>query len=183
MAKSLTRLLFLAVTPVVLSACTMVGAVELAPGPTPSPANRGEAPAPHPRPDTEDLATASRVGDRVVQVALEYLGTPYEWGGTDANGFDCSGLIRFAYARNGIQLPRVSSAQLREGWSVEPTFGSLRPGDILGFAARPGGKTSHVGLYVGGGDFIHSSSSGVRISTLSNRYWREHLVAARRIAE
>ena len=179
-----TRFLLLAAAPAVLGACTMVGAVEPVRQPAPTGVERGGvAPAPDSRRDTEAEGATDRVGERVVQVALEYLGTPYEWGGTDANGFDCSGLIQFAYARFGIQLPRVSSDQLRQGWGVDPTFGALRPGDILGFSARPGGKTTHVGLYVGGGDFIHSSSSGVRISTLSNRYWREHLVAARRVAE
>lgn len=119
----------------------------------------------------------------MVDVALESIGTPYEWGGTGANGFDCSGLIQFAYERFGIRLPRTSAGQIRSGFSVDPVPGRLHPGDILGFSDGRGGKTSHVGLYIGADEFIHSGSDGVRISTLRSPHWRERLVAARRIVE
>ncbi len=128
-------------------------------------------------------AVAGAVTERVVDVALASIGTPYEWGGTDANGFDCSGLIQFAYGRLGIPLPRTSSEQLRAGRPVAPETGALRPGDILGFSDDGPGRADHVGLYVGAGEFIHSSSSGVRVSSLWNAYWRDNLVAARRIVE
>ena len=103
------------------------------------------------------------------------------WGGTDANGFDCSGLIQFAYGEFGITLPRVSTAQMQAGSPIDLQPDLLRPGDILGFSLDNPDKTSHVGLYVGGNEFIHSSSSGVRISNIRNPYWVEHLVAVRRI--
>jgi cell wall-associated NlpC family hydrolase len=117
----------------------------------------------------------------VVETALRAMGTPYQWGGTDANGFDCSGLIQFAYAQHGIQMPRVSREQLRSGRAVEPEMGILLPGDVLGFSGEAGGKASHVGLYLGQGDFIHSSPRGVVLSNLDNPYWRQHFIAARRI--
>jgi cell wall-associated NlpC family hydrolase len=117
----------------------------------------------------------------VVETALQVMGSPYRWGGSDTNGFDCSGLIRYAYARHGVRLPRVSSDQLREGRAVALEVDSLLPGDILGFAGEPGGKATHVGLYVGGGQFLHSSPRGVRLSSLGNPYWRRHFTAARRI--
>ena len=104
-------------------------------------------------------------------------------GGTDANGFDCSGLIQFAYGKLGIELPRMSTAQIRAGSPVAAEASQLKPGDILGFSLEDAGKTSHVGLYVGDHEFIHSSSNGVRVSNLLNPYWQEHLVAARRIVE
>jgi cell wall-associated NlpC family hydrolase len=117
----------------------------------------------------------------VVETAFEAIGTPYEWGGSDANGFDCSGLIRYAYGRFGISLPRISRDQLREGSPVELRVHGLFPGDILGFSAVPGGEATHVGLFVGDGQFIHSSSRGVRVSNLRDPYWQRHFVAARRI--
>lgn len=117
----------------------------------------------------------------VVETALGAMGTPYQWGGNDANGFDCSGLIRFAYRQHGIELPRISRDQLREGVPLELDVSVLRPGDVLGFSLEPGGEVSHVGLYVGGGEFIHSSTSGVRVSTFENPYWPLRFVAAARI--
>jgi len=119
----------------------------------------------------------------VVETAFEAIGTPYEWGGTDANGFDCSGLIQYSYGRFGIDLPRISRDQLRMGSSVELTVQALVPGDVLGFSAFVGGEATHVGLYVGDGQFIHSSNSGVRVSDIREPYWQQHFVAARRMIQ
>jgi cell wall-associated NlpC family hydrolase len=122
----------------------------------------------------------------VVRTALDVLGSPYQWGGTAENGFDCSGLIQYAYGRFGIRLPRTSRAQALAGTPVPPTLDSLRPGDILTFAARAGGGVTHVGMYVGEGEFIHSSSTGVRLSRLERSdpegaYWMPRWIGARRI--
>ena len=113
------------------------------------------------------------------------MGTPYVWGGTGDNGFDCSGLIQYAYSEHGIILPRISRDQARYGEYVEPRVGNLQPGDILGFAVT-GGRVSHVGLYVGNGQFIHSSSSGVKLSSLTStdgdsRWYQQRWVVARRV--
>jgi cell wall-associated NlpC family hydrolase len=122
---------------------------------------------------------------QVVNTALDAMGTPYRWGGSDDNGFDCSGLIQYAYAQHGILLPRASRDQIRMGLPVEPRLEALRPGDILGFSVERAGVT-HVGLYVGNGQFIHSASGGVKLSSLTatdpdSRWWQQRLVAARRI--
>ena len=117
----------------------------------------------------------------VVEIAFQAIGTPYQWGGTDANGFDCSGLIRYAYGQLGIELPRISRDQLRMGSPVELQVGALQPGDVLGFSAVVGGEATHVGLYVGDGEFIHSSTRGVRVSDLREPYWQQHFMAARRM--
>jgi cell wall-associated NlpC family hydrolase len=122
-----------------------------------------------------------RITSDVVDTALEAIGTPYVWGGTDQNGFDCSGLIQYAYAQHGIQIPRVSRDQIRAGRDVVPRVEALLPGDILGFTRDLSRSVSHVGLYVGEGRFIHSGSGGVRLSNLTDPYWREHVVAARRM--
>lgn len=139
-----------------------------------------------PRPvDAADWAAARR---RVTDAALEAMGTPYRWGGTDANGFDCSGLIQFAYAEAGLQLPRRSADQARAGREVPRQLDALEPGDILAFSASPGGEVTHVGLYLGEQRFIHSASGGVRIGRLApdeveSRWWVERWVGARRLLE
>jgi cell wall-associated NlpC family hydrolase len=170
------------VLPLSTAACTLVGTGVQPTSPAPplaiEPAVTAAATVPEPAASEHELPAA-----RVVEIALHAIGTPYRWGGTDANGFDCSGLIRFAYAAVGITLPRTSADQLRSGAPVDPAPGHLRAGDVLGFAGGPDGKADHVGLHIGDDEFIHSSSSGVRISSLRNTYWRNTLVSARRFVE
>ena len=121
----------------------------------------------------------------VVETALDAMGTPYQWGGSGENGFDCSGLIQFAFGQHGIILPRISRDQARSGIAVPKATDALAPGDVLTFAVD-GNGVSHVGLYVGDGMFIHSSSQGVRLSSLEaadgdSRWWQARWVGARRV--
>lgn len=124
----------------------------------------------------------------VIATARDAMGQPYRWGGDgDDGGFDCSGLIQYAYAQHGVQLPRTSRDQAREGRAVEKALGALLPGDILTFA-RSGSTISHVGLYLGDGRFIHSASQGVQVSVLSDadpygRWWFRRWKGARRVVE
>jgi cell wall-associated NlpC family hydrolase len=123
----------------------------------------------------------------VVETALGAMGTPYSWGGSSSNGFDCSGLIQYAYRAHGIALPRTSADQAKQGAVVERELSQLAPGDILTFSSGAGGdKVSHVGLYLGGGEFIHSATNGVQKSVLSatdpyGKWWWERWVGARRV--
>ncbi len=168
------------------AACTPVGS-----GPLATPGRRSSIPRealPLPVPAEAEPGSPSgsaendsEIAAGVVETALAAIGTPYSWGGTDANGFDCSGLIQYSYAQFGIALPRVSREQVRFGSSVALDAQALRPGDVLGFSQEVGGPVSHVGLYVGEGRFIHSSSSGVRLSDIREAYWQRHLVDARRM--
>ena len=130
-----------------------------------------------------------RLLDGVIATADSMLGARYRFGGTgeDGRGFDCSGLIQYAYARHGIQLPRTSTQQAGEGRPVDRTLAALAPGDLLTFSSSGRGVT-HVGLYVGGGRFIHSASTGVQTSTLSaddpyGKWWYKRWVGVRRIVE
>ncbi len=122
----------------------------------------------------------------IVKTALDALGSPYLWGGTAANGFDCSGLVQWAYAQHGIRLPRMSRDQAHSGSEVTPDVAALQPGDILLFAAQPGGGVTHVGMYVGNETFVHSSNTGVKLSRLEEQdpagaWWVSRWVGARRV--
>ena len=108
-----------------------------------------------------------------VAVAKSCLGVKYVWGGTTPAGFDCSGLMLYSYDKIGIHLPRTSRAQFRAGAYIAPTrLDLLEPGDLVFFAV--GGdpnRIHHVGMYIGGGDFIHAPETGqlVQISSLNGR--------------
>ncbi|MFI5235061.1 MAG: C40 family peptidase [Gemmatimonadales bacterium] len=124
---------------------------------------------------------------QVVQTASDAMGTPYQWGGTgkDGSGFDCSGLIQWAYGQHGVRLPRVSRDQAREGKEIPKRLDALAPGDILTFS-NSGTFITHVALYVGDGKFIHSANGGVQLSVLSpddsyGRWWWKRWVGVRRI--
>ncbi len=125
---------------------------------------------------------------QVIETAREVMGQPYRWGGDgDDGGFDCSGLIQYAYGEHGVALPRMSREQAKEGRAVKKSLEELRPGDILTFA-RSGSTISHVGLYLGDGQFIHSASRGVQVSALSDadpygRWWFRRWKGARRVVE
>jgi len=138
------------------------------------------------RPPLEVPATITGSAADIVRTALDALGSPYLWGGTAANGFDCSGLVQWAYSRHGVRLPRMSRDQAHSGNEITPLVQALQPGDILLFAAQPGGGVTHVGLYVGEQTFIHSSNTGVKLSRLESQdtdgaWWLNRWVGARRI--
>ena len=140
------------------------------------------------RPPPEVPTTITGNAADVVRTALDAIGTPYVWGGTAANGFDCSGLVQWAYSQHGIRLPRMSRDQARSGSEVPPVVEALQPGDLLLFAAQPGGGVTHVGMYVGQQTFIHSSNTGVKLSRLEGNdpdgaWWIARWVGARRLVQ
>lgn len=116
---------------------------------------------------------------RIVNTAKQYIGAPYVWGGTSPKGFDCSGFVQFVFAKHDVSLPRTSSQQWGVGSWVSRE--NLRPGDLVFFNTN-GQGVSHVGIYIGNGQFIHSSSSrGIMISELSNRYWAPRYIGAKQV--
>lgn len=138
-------------------------------------------------PDAPAGVAGSSLALSAVETALGAMGTPYAWGGSSANGFDCSGLIQYSFAAHGVSLPRTSADQAKQGVAVERNLAALAPGDILTFSSNAGGsQVSHVGLYLGGGEFIHSATNGVQKSTLSatdpyGKWWWNRWVGARRV--
>lgn len=138
------------------------------------PANAAATPAP---------ALGTRI-QTVLQRALALLGTPYRWGGTGTDGFDCSGLVGYVF-RNalGVELPRVSRDLAKSGELVSDRA-MLSPGDLVFFARRARGEVDHVGIYVGDGRFVHAPRTGknVEVSSLDNAYWSDRFVQARRVA-
>ena len=111
----------------------------------------------------------------VVGIAMRYLGVPYVWGGSSPSGFDCSGLVSYVFAQIGVSLPHSSYAQFGIGTPV--SIGELQPGDLVFFTGA-----SHVGIYIGGGQFIHAPHTGdvVKISSLSG-YYSSNFAGARRV--
>lgn len=107
----------------------------------------------------------------VVGIAMRYLGTPYVYGGASPSGFDCSGLVMYAYAQVGVSLPHNTVAQWSYSDSVSVSRSQLQPGDLVFFYGL-----GHVGIYVGGGNFIHAPHTGsvVRIDSLSGSYASEY---------
>lgn len=113
------------------------------------------------------LPTGGSVGARAVRIAIQYLGTPYLWGGADPiMGFDCSGLTMYVYAQLGIRLTHYTGSQFYEGTRVPPW--ALQPGDLVFFEPSSRGP-QHEGMYIGGGRFIQAPHTGdvVKISSLS----------------
>lgn len=118
-------------------------------------------------------------GDKAADTALTMLGRPYKYRGESPSGFDCSGLVRYSYLTAGLDVPHGTSA-LRES-SHPVSTRDMRKGDIL-FFTQLGKKYSHVGIYEGGGRFIHAPSSGktVRMDSIDDPYWKKHFLGARR---
>jgi cell wall-associated NlpC family hydrolase len=116
----------------------------------------------------------------IVRTASQFIGVRYRWGGqSSATGFDCSGLTMAVYRLNGLALPRSSRQQWQAGRPVYP--GQLSKGDLVFFATAGGGRVSHVGIYIGNDKFLHAPSSGrkIRISAMSNKYYKSRYLGAR----
>jgi hypothetical protein len=116
----------------------------------------------------------------IVRTANQFIGIRYRWGGqSSSTGFDCSGLTMVVYRLNGLELPRSSRQQWKAGRPVHP--GQLSKADLVFFATTGGERVSHVGIYIGNNKFLHAPSSGrkIRISSMSNKYYKFRYLGAR----
>jgi cell wall-associated NlpC family hydrolase len=119
-------------------------------------------------------------GAAVANLAQGYVGSRYRWGGTSPAGFDCTGFVQFVYGQFGVSLPHDEAGQLAIGAPVGSD--ELEPGDVLVFANTYRRGLSHVGIYVGAGQFVHAADErhGVTVSDLWDGYWWPRLVGATR---
>jgi cell wall-associated NlpC family hydrolase len=133
-------------------------------------------------------ATSSRsMPSSIVATAARFLGTRYRLGGTSPSAFDCSGFVRYVFARHGVTLPRTAKEQSVAGHSIVVGPDSLRVGDLLFFRTTRG-RASHVAIYAGNGRIIHASSGSRRIryddlGSARGRWFIEHLTSVRRILD
>jgi len=124
-------------------------------------------------------STSAFADSKMDTVIAKTIGTTYKFGGTSTAGFDCSGFTKYVFTKVGLTLPRTSKAQFQVGTAVARN--QLRSGDLIFFNTF-GKGVSHVGIYVGNGKFAQSSSSrGVNISSLSQSYWANRYVGAKRV--
>jgi len=117
---------------------------------------------------------------RAADHALAMVGAPYRYGGIDPEGFDCSGLVQYSFRKIGMSLPRDTRSLRKIGVQID--LDDLAKGDLV-FFDQEGKKSSHVGIYLGGGSFVHAPSTGgkVRADKIHLAYWRKHFTEARRI--
>jgi len=133
---------------------------------------------PAPGPLHSFFERTSKVAAALERDAERFIGVPYVFGGTSPSGFDCSGYTQHVFAMLGIALPRTADAQF---YALHPARGGAAFGDLVFFQTYEPGP-SHVGIYLGGGRFIHSSSHGVMISRLSDSYWSSRYLGAKRVS-
>ena len=131
------------------------------------------------QPPVSSAGSIATPGDKAAAVALQQVGVPYRYGGNSPRGFDCSGLVQYAYGQAGVSVPRTTG-QL---WSSAETVdgGDMRAGDLLFFSVE--GKMSHVGVYVGNRRFVHAPQSGrtVSVASLDSPFYRSALLRAGRV--
>ena len=173
-----------------VAACATSGVV-YTPKPFPMPGGGGPVaipapvPAPTPAPEAHAApATALPVpadGYALSGTALSLRGAPYRVGGVDPAGFDCSGFVRYVYQQHGVAMPREVREQFRVGKTVDRD--RLEPGDLVFFSTVAPGA-SHVGIVIGGDQFVHAPSQRgvVRVENLSSQYWSARYIGAKRVS-
>ncbi|OIK10703.1 hypothetical protein BIV59_13965 [Bacillus sp. MUM 13] len=115
---------------------------------------------------------------KAIKVAKSNLGVKYRYGGTTPSGFDCSGLVKYSYAKAGKTLPRTAADMYEKGSRVS----SLKTGDLMFFAPNRASRPTHVSIYMGSGKMIQAATSkGVSIAATSNSYWKPKFIGAKRI--
>jgi cell wall-associated NlpC family hydrolase len=190
----MARLLVIVVLVSTFAACASSGAVHT-PQPFPMPgAKAGTVAIPAPAPAPVDAGTTadntpgvtpapagSADGYALSGTALSLRGAPYRDGGIDPSGFDCSGFVRYVYEQHGVAVPRQVRDQFRIGKNVDRD--DLEPGDLVFFSTVAPGA-SHVGIVIGGDQFVHAPSERgvVRVESLSAQYWASRYIGAKRVS-
>jgi cell wall-associated NlpC family hydrolase len=169
------------------AACASTGAVPRpfplpsgAPTPPPTRVDATPEPAPPTVPRRPGGPTGIADGYSISSTALSLRGAPYRNGGLDPAGFDCSGFVKYVFEQHGVPMPRDTRNQFSVGKEIDP--GRLEPGDLVFFTTIAPGA-SHVGIAVGGDQFVHapSTSGVVRVENLSSQYWSTRFIGAKRV--
>lgn len=185
---------------VLVTGCASSGGIVYKPQPFPMPGGGGTVAAPVPTeasnppaavpppgragspPVSGVPAGANTDGYALSSTALSLRGAPYRNGGVDpANGFDCSGFVRYVYQQHGVPMPRAVREQFQVGKPVKRE--RLAPGDLVFFSTVAPGA-SHVGIMIGGDQFIHAPSERgvVRVENLTSQYWASRYIGAKRVS-
>ena len=172
-----TRLLLASFAAVALSGCASTGAV---PRPFPLPGGASGPAGPPARTNPLAVPGAAADGYSISSTALSLRGAPYRNGGVDPAGFDCSGLVKYVFQQHGVAMPREARQQFEIGKPVDTS--SLEPGDLVFFTTVAPGP-SHVGILVGGDQFVHAPTTNgvVRVESLSSQYWSRRYIGAKRV--
>ncbi|MBS1819011.1 MAG: C40 family peptidase [Acidobacteria bacterium] len=163
------------------TACASSG---VAPRPFPMPSAPAvvEHPAAPPERPPAPVPSAAPLAERIVRAALDLQGAPYRNGGSDPDGFDCSGFTQYVFAQVGLRLPRDTREQFDAGDPVDPD--EVQPGDLI-FYRTTSRHVSHVGIALGNGRFVHAPSARgvVRIESMALPYWTRRFAGIRRMAD
>ena len=179
------RLALIIVSLSLVAACASTGAVPR-PFPVPGGTARGGSgtdpgvPAPPAPPEPAAAPAGNADGYSISATALSLRGAPYRDGGDTPTGFDCSGFVQYVFAQHGVSVPRDVRRQFQLGTQIDST--TLSPGDLVFFTTVAPGA-SHVGISVGGDQFVHapSGNGAVRVDNLSAQYWANRFVGAKRV--
>ena len=177
-----SRAVLIAAVCALLGACSVLSPRTAQSPPTTAPAPAATATAPLAPPGAaagELPAEQLAQGTAIATVATALIGTPYHFGGADDAGFDCSGLALYVHERVGLAIPRTAAEQQHAARAVP--LAQILPGDLVFFRIRKRG-IDHVGIYTGGGQFVHAPHAGVAVSAadLSGGYYARHIVSAGR---
>ena len=191
------RILVATILAVIVTGCASAGGMVYKPQPFPMPGGGGAVAVPAPTDTSNPPAAPGRPGSppssglpagantdgyALSSTALSLRGAPYRNGGVDpANGFDCSGFVRYVYQQHGVPMPRAVREQFQVGKSVKRD--RLEPGDLVFFSTVAPGA-SHVGIMIGGDQFIHAPSERgvVRVESLGAQYWASRYIGAKRVS-
>jgi cell wall-associated NlpC family hydrolase len=174
--RSLWSLLLLSLS---LTACASTGAIPR-PFPVPGGTPESEVGTPSSAASPPAVPAASADGYSISSTALSLRGAPYRNGGADPGGFDCSGFVQYVFGQHGVALPRDVRRQYDRGRDIDAR--GLEPGDLVFFTTVAPGA-SHVGIAIGGDQFVHAPSSNgvVRVERIGAQYWASRFVGAKRV--
>jgi murein DD-endopeptidase len=147
--------------------------------PVPEAGSTQPSPSTRPQSGARSATGLNPVGSEIVRHALAMIGTPYRYGGASPRGFDCSGLVQYAYRQIGISVPRTTGQQFAAARRIDRR--DAQPGDLLFF--RFTRTVSHVGIYLGDGQFVHAPTSGrnVEVISLEQPFYRNHFISVGRL--